>query len=65
MRRPNVIKDQHDPDPTRRYKMTYGDYVAEFEDSVVAKAYSPDGIHWDLDADDDPLYPRHNANLLG
>jgi hypothetical protein len=50
MRRPNVIKDKHDPNPGRCYKMTYADFMDIDWDGkrkkVIAKAYSHDGIHW-------------------
>lgn len=44
IRRPNLVKDYDDPDPARRYKMVYMDYV----DGAwgLSKAYSPDGIRW-------------------
>lgn len=35
-----VIKDLHDPDPKRRYKMF-------FSGRVMSVAFSSDGIHWD------------------
>ncbi|MFP6872770.1 MAG: hypothetical protein VCA55_04600, partial [Verrucomicrobiales bacterium] len=35
-----VIKDQHDPDPKRRYKVFY------CTDSGYRMRYSPDGLHW-------------------
>jgi len=64
MRRPNVIIDTRDTDPKRRFKMTYVDLIDGKE--ALVKAFSPDGIHWDLNADHNPLFVRnHNANLLG
>ena len=63
MRRPNVIRDPHDPDPARRFKMLYTDVLGGRV--VEAKAYSHDGIDWKLNADGRPWFPRHNANLLG
>ena len=46
IRRPNLVKDYDDPDPARRYKMVYMDYV----DGAwgLSKAYSPDGIRWKM-----------------
>ena len=46
IRRPNLIKDYDEPDPARRYKMVYMDYV----DGAwgLSKAYSPDGIRWEM-----------------
>ena len=46
IRRPNLVKDYYDPDPARRYKMVYMDYV----DGAwgLSKAYSPDGIAWEM-----------------
>lgn len=49
-----VIKDDEEPDPSRRYKMTY-QFFPNFSDPVieeygsmptVALAVSPDGLHW-------------------
>lgn len=70
MRRPSIIKDTHDPDPSRRYKMMYADWLYELdgeplEDKVLKVAYSEDGINWDLNAGDDPLHPRRNGNVVG
>ena len=64
MRRANVIKDLRDPDPGRRFKMTYVDIFDG--KSAVTKAYSPDGIHWLLNGDGKPWFRKpHNGNLLG
>ena len=56
----NVIKDETDPDPTRRYKAGFLGidfaYSGEFEDPYhrgqrrgLGTAVSPDGIHWTLE----------------
>lgn len=64
MRRPNVILDQADPDPDRRFKMTYVDVMDGR--TAITKGYSRDGIGWRLNADDKPWFYRyHSANLLG
>ena len=64
MRRANVIKDLRDPDPSRRFKMTYVDIFDG--KSAVTKAYSRDGIHWLLNGDGKPWFRKpHNGNLLG
>lgn len=51
-----VLKDEEDPDPARRYKMTY-QFFPEYSDPVIeenggisttALAVSPDGIHWQV-----------------
>ena len=64
MRRANVIKDDRDPDPNRRFKMTYVDIFDG--QSAVTKAYSTDGIHWALNGDGKPWFRKpHNGNLLG
>ena len=64
MRRANVIKDLHDPDPRRRFKMTYVD-VFDGEPAIT-KAYSADGVRWSLNGDGKPWFRRpHNGNLLG
>ena len=51
-----VIKDEADPDPMRRYKMTY-QYFPDGADPVmeeygtmptIALAVSPDGLHWTM-----------------
>ena len=51
-----VIKDMDDPDPARRYKMTYQYFVDQSEPLIeeygdwnsVALAVSPDGINWTM-----------------
>ncbi len=64
MRRANVIKDPRDPDPSRRFKMTYVDIFDG--KSAVTKAYSTDGVHWLLNGDGKPWFRKpHNGNLLG
>ena len=64
MRRPNIMKDRHETNPERRYKMTYVDVIGG--KPAIAKAFSPDGIHWQLNADNKPWYTNaYNANLLG
>jgi hypothetical protein len=64
MRRPNVIKDTHERDPNRRYKMTYVDMIDG--KSAIVKAYSKDGINWKLNVDRKPWFTNeHSANLLG
>jgi len=40
----NVIKDESDPDPNRRYKMVYNPFHAG--NFTIQTATSPDGIHW-------------------
>lgn len=46
----NVVKDQQDPDPNRRYKMIYVDWGRDHLGEGCAyglyAAYSPDGIRW-------------------
>ena len=41
----SVIKDLHDPDPERRYKIAYWQSVDEAKRGIWV-AFSPDGIHW-------------------
>jgi len=49
---PSVIRDEHDPDPARRYKLFTADYPALSDmEEIRAQggmdvAFSPDGIHW-------------------
>lgn len=42
----HVIRDDEDPDPARRYKMVYNDWVTERQFWTVRTAVSPDGIVW-------------------
>ncbi len=45
---PCVFRDEHDPDPSRRYKLLAGDYGVDPGNVGygIHVAYSPDGIHW-------------------
>ena len=64
MRRPNVMIDPADPDPGRRYKMTFVDVIGGR--TAITKGYSNDGIHWKLNGDGKPWFrEHHNLNLLG
>ena len=72
MRRPNVIRDPRDPVPQRRFKMLYTDVVGDWprtdyrQLAGIAKATSPDGIHWQHDVDGKPWRPGGNGtNVLG
>lgn len=47
----NIVKDLHDPDPSRRYKLLCWWYTHDVEHERPAKsgllvAFSPDGVHW-------------------
>ncbi|HRJ70745.1 MAG TPA: hypothetical protein PLS03_00890 [Terrimicrobiaceae bacterium] len=45
----SVLYDARDPDPARRYKMVYYDWVSDPGEKGLAGthvAFSPDGIHW-------------------
>ena len=48
-----VFRDEHEPDPARRYKVAYSEVAgAHLLDPDVNKiAVSPDGIHWTIDHD--------------
>jgi hypothetical protein len=41
---PTVVKDLRDPDPARRYKMSYWHRLGT--GTGIYHAHSPDGIHW-------------------
>lgn len=46
---PSVIKDNHEEDPTKRYKMIWWDFPLGkegYQDDGMCVAFSPDGIHW-------------------
>ncbi|TNJ67557.1 hypothetical protein FE784_04025 [Paenibacillus hemerocallicola] len=46
---PTLIKDEDDPDPSRRYKMVYQYYLHTEETNnwpTMRTATSPDGLHW-------------------
>ena len=57
----NLFIDQHDPDPSRRYKMMYLGAVKKKKPGVLkgwmgmpgywgwCAAYSPDGFHWEVE----------------
>ncbi|MBL9216829.1 MAG: hypothetical protein JNG83_15230 [Opitutaceae bacterium] len=62
-----VIRDEADPDPARRYKMVT--YLARFIDGKVRRgvslAVSPDGLRWTLDGDRHILdYNSDTLNLM-
>ena len=45
----SVIVDPRDPDPARRYKMTFSDWSMDEQNQYwvgMHVAFSPDGIHW-------------------
>ena len=42
----SVLKDPHDPDPSRRYKMMTKRKGSETTGGRAFAAFSPDGIHW-------------------
>jgi hypothetical protein len=46
----NVIKDERDPDPSRRYKCLSWDRpgAGQSATSGISVAFSPDGVHWQL-----------------
>lgn len=46
-----VIKDEQDPDPARRYKMAYSYYPANRAFWTIRTATSPDGLNWTVGAD--------------
>ena len=48
----HVIKDEDDPDPSRRYKMVYNPHNGRT--FTIQTATSPDGIHWTTP----PKYPK-------
>ena len=48
----HVIKDEDDPDPSRRYKMVYNPHNGRT--FTIQTATSPDGIHWTTPA----AYPK-------
>jgi len=56
IRRPNLIKDYADKDQSKRYKMVYLDELEE--GFALLTAYSPDGIHWRMNADPPTVFQR-------
>jgi hypothetical protein len=58
-----IVRDDDEPDPSRRYKMVYKE--GKRPDGVFAEALalSPDGIHW-RPYEQNPVMPqRHDTNL--
>jgi len=50
----SVFLDPYDPDPSRRYKCVSGflrSGAAAAEDRPILIAYSPDGLHWELQSE--------------
>jgi hypothetical protein len=57
----SVVVDDRDPDPTRRYKMSYFDFAEDRWGGApgLHVAFSPDGIHWtvpDISMPRQPIY---------
>jgi hypothetical protein len=54
----SVLVDEREPDPKRRYKMAYYDWVLKNgrPEAGLHVAFSPDGIHWTKHPEA-PLYP--------
>ncbi|MFH1008734.1 MAG: hypothetical protein V1800_14730, partial [Candidatus Latescibacterota bacterium] len=51
-----LMYDPRDPDPERRYKLTYSDRLGPWETaSFGLVASSPDGVHWQIDREH-PFY---------
>ena len=44
----SVLRDETDPDPSRRYKMVYVVYLPKLRHSTAATAVSADGLRWKL-----------------
>lgn len=51
----SVIKDDSDPDASRRYKLAYWNWKIAGKEGVWV-AFSPDGIHWSI-YDNNPVIP--------
>src|SRR5690242_5420192 len=49
IRRSMIVKDYEEPDSARRYKMLYMDELGP-DNWGLRKAWSPDGIHWRMNA---------------
>ena len=63
IRRPNLVRDDAEPDPARRYKMAYADDVDG--SWLLRTATSPDGIRWDMSAGGTLLGPQPPYFPLG
>jgi len=56
LRRPNLIKDYAEPDARQRYKMLYmDDFGGQWG---LSKAYSADGIHWNMNVGDRQVFEQ-------
>jgi hypothetical protein len=51
----SVIKDDSDPDPSKRYKIAYWNWKTTGKEGVWV-AFSPDGIHWKV-YENNPVIP--------
>jgi len=70
IRRPNIIKDFNEEDPSKRYKMLYIDSITEdgVRKGVVIPAYSEDGLQWRMDRAKATHFPKPllvNGELSG
>jgi hypothetical protein len=50
----NTSLSEDEPDPNRRFMMTYKDRLNEEQGECILQAYSPDGLHWQTDPE--PLF---------
>jgi hypothetical protein len=58
-----IVRDDHEPDPSRRYKMVHKEGKRPDGVFTEALALSPDGIHW-RPYENNPVMPqRHDTNL--
>jgi hypothetical protein len=64
---PSVIKDDHEVDPGKRYKMIWWDFPLGkegYQDDGMCVAFSPDGIRWMKYAGNPVLQPNKTANSI-
>jgi len=64
---PSVIKDNADPDPSRRYKMIWWDFPLGdkgYQDDGMCVAFSPDGIHWTKYPDNPVLHANKSERSI-
>ena len=64
---PSVLRDDHDPNPKRRYKMIWWDFAKGprgYRDDGMCVAFSPDGIRWSKHPNNPVLHAKKQERSI-